>query len=261
VISSSGVIVWEAAYMPFGKAWVITETVVNNFRFPGQYYDEETGLHYNWHRYYNPNTGRYLTPDPIGGINLYYYVRNNPANLIDPTGEIPVDTIWDAINIIYDIATGDWKSLAADSAAIVIPYVPAGLTKVNKVCKIGKALKYGISADEIRAINKSLGGVTELTGDASSIIAAAERYEGFWNKTAAMVREIAGRHMFNDANKRTAQAVVQELMKRNKISTGVSSGEMRKVINQVARGELKEVSDIAKALTLQRHLADNCLKS
>ena len=57
--------------------------------YAGQYYDEETGLHYNYFRYYDPHTGRYLRPDPIGllgGINLYAYVLNNPINSIDPDG-------------------------------------------------------------------------------------------------------------------------------------------------------------------------------
>jgi RHS repeat-associated protein len=57
--------------------------------YPGQYYDPETGLHYNYFRYYNPQTGRYITPDPIGlegGVNLFSYVVNNPMNLIDPFG-------------------------------------------------------------------------------------------------------------------------------------------------------------------------------
>jgi RHS repeat-associated protein len=57
--------------------------------YPGQYYDPETGLHYNYFRYYNPQTGRYITPDPIGlegGINLFVYVQGNPINRIDPLG-------------------------------------------------------------------------------------------------------------------------------------------------------------------------------
>jgi len=89
IVSESGEVVWAAAYLPFGGAQVVTEIVTNNFRFPGQYYDAETGLHYNWNRYYDPQTGRYLTPDPIGlegGVNLYVYCLNAPVNLNDPVG-------------------------------------------------------------------------------------------------------------------------------------------------------------------------------
>jgi RHS repeat-associated protein len=90
----TGTVVWEADYKPFGEAGVNGKsTVVNNFRFAGQYYDEKTGLHYNWHRYYDPKTGRYLTPDPLGidgGINLYAYTANNPINGYDLDGAKPV---------------------------------------------------------------------------------------------------------------------------------------------------------------------------
>ncbi|MBC3335337.1 type IV secretion protein Rhs, partial [Pseudomonas proteolytica] len=57
-------------------------------RFQGQYYDRESGLHYNRHRYYNPDNGRYLTPDPVklaGGVNGYLYVPN-PTGWVDPLG-------------------------------------------------------------------------------------------------------------------------------------------------------------------------------
>jgi RHS repeat-associated protein len=87
-------VVWEADYKPFGEASVNPNSAaVNNFRFAGQYYDAETGLHYNWHRYYDPKMGRYLTPDPIGlagGINRYIYANLNPINSIDPLGLRPL---------------------------------------------------------------------------------------------------------------------------------------------------------------------------
>uniref|UniRef100_UPI001B802595 RHS repeat-associated core domain-containing protein n=1 Tax=Desulfobulbus elongatus TaxID=53332 RepID=UPI001B802595 len=86
---ASGTVVWAADYQPFGKATLLVNTVENNLRFLGQYFDAETGLHYNWHRYYDPDIGRYLSADPIGleaGVNVYAYVNNDPVNKIDPWG-------------------------------------------------------------------------------------------------------------------------------------------------------------------------------
>jgi RHS repeat-associated protein len=88
--AQNNTVVWEASYDPFGRAYVNeAATRSNPFRFPGQQYDSETGLHYNYFRYYNPKLGRYLTPDPIGlagGINPYVYVLNDPINAVDPWG-------------------------------------------------------------------------------------------------------------------------------------------------------------------------------
>ena len=73
------------------------DNVACNLRFAGQYADEESGLHYNRHRYYDSETGQYLSPDPIGlmgGTNPYGYV-SNPLKWIDPLGlsNLPV-TYW-----------------------------------------------------------------------------------------------------------------------------------------------------------------------
>jgi len=73
-----------------GRHGSYIRNVQNNLRFPGQYYDAESGLHQNWHRDYDPKLGRYLEADPIGfdggDANLYAYVRNSPLALADPMG-------------------------------------------------------------------------------------------------------------------------------------------------------------------------------
>lgn len=68
--------------------------VENELRFPGQYFDVETGLHYNWNRYYEPGE-KYISEDPIGldgGLNVFMYVKGDPLNWIDPWG-LKVDNI------------------------------------------------------------------------------------------------------------------------------------------------------------------------
>lgn len=91
----TGQIVWSAEHDPFGAAMVNEDpdgdgiAVTLNVRFPGQYYDSETGLHYNYFRYYDPITGRYTTSDPIGlagGLNSYAYAINSPINWSDRLG-------------------------------------------------------------------------------------------------------------------------------------------------------------------------------
>ncbi|WP_233582421.1 RHS repeat-associated core domain-containing protein [Corallococcus sp. CA053C] len=106
----------------------------------------------------------------------------------------------------------------------------------------------GVGADEISAINSSFGGSVLMTGHPSSALAAATQYDGFYEKSAAVIREVAGRHMFDNGNKRTANAVYDLLRSRNEITTGVSQSEVRRIINSVATGEMSEVSDIARAL-------------
>jgi len=90
-----GNIVWQASYSPFGAATINDDVdgdgqgVSFNLRFPGQYFDVESNLHYNYYRYYSPQIGRYITSDPIGldgGLNTFGYVKGNPIGFYDPTG-------------------------------------------------------------------------------------------------------------------------------------------------------------------------------
>jgi RHS repeat-associated protein len=87
---ASGTVVWAADYKPFGEATITVSTITNNFRFPGQYYDAETGNYYNYMRDYNPVIGRYIEADPIGiqsGLNhLYVYAGNNSIRFMDLSG-------------------------------------------------------------------------------------------------------------------------------------------------------------------------------
>ena len=116
-------IVWSMECSPFMEICSFTGEIIQPLRFPGQYYDEETGLHYNWHRYYKPDWGRYvevnivnlthfmLPMDVIPFVseeilytailyrsliynpqfqNPYNYADNAPINKIDPMGRVSI---------------------------------------------------------------------------------------------------------------------------------------------------------------------------
>ena len=90
ITSTAGAVVWSAVYDAFGQEQVLVSIINNNLRLPGQYYDAETGLHYNLQRHYDPVVGRFISEDPLGfnggDVNLYAYTGNNPINRIDPLG-------------------------------------------------------------------------------------------------------------------------------------------------------------------------------
>ena len=89
IVNESNDTVWEGDYNSFGSLSNIASSIDNNLRFSGQYFDQESNLHYNYLRYYDPRLGAYLTSDPMGlkdGINTYLYTHNNSLNYVDSMG-------------------------------------------------------------------------------------------------------------------------------------------------------------------------------
>ena len=93
VTDDSGNVCYDADYYPFQGERAYVTTCAPAYRFAGMKFDQESGDYYTLNRYYPPNLGRWLSPDPLAGditnpqsLNRYAYALNNPTNLIDPLG-------------------------------------------------------------------------------------------------------------------------------------------------------------------------------
>ncbi|WP_277627260.1 RHS repeat domain-containing protein [Burkholderia stabilis] len=163
-------VVWAADLSAYGRtARRLAHAVDNPIRFPGQYYDRESGLHYNRLRYYDAEIGRYITQDPIGllgvlgGSNHHSYADRDPVNRIDPSGAfaflIPVALFVGralggaAVDAGVQLAkqkvlTGkvNWKCLDVADMAIsgafsaILPGLGASAGKAIKSAKAARAL-------------------------------------------------------------------------------------------------------------------------
>jgi prophage maintenance system killer protein len=121
----------------------------------------------------------------------------------------------------YD-AGGD-RFIAANSAEIIAP-----------------------SVDDIVRANQGFASGRTLTGEVDTVLANMAYREGLYDKTATAIRDIAGRHLFQDGNKRTAQAIAEQMMKAN--GGAATPAQIRSVIDQVGQGGLRSVEEISAAL-------------
>jgi RHS repeat-associated protein len=109
--NAAGTVIWQWAYQgnPFGEQQPTSSTgYVLNLRYPGQYFDAESGTNYNLLRNYEPAIARYQQSDPLGlagGIGSYAYVGGNPFSLTDPYGLFGMDDMWAGVYAV----TGGWQ--------------------------------------------------------------------------------------------------------------------------------------------------------
>jgi len=145
-VNEDGNVVASYTYGAFGEPVLNSGSMADlfQFRYMTKRYDPFIGLYDFGDRWYSIALRKWISRDPLGedgGMNLYAFCDNDPVNKFDPNGCIPLDTVWDIGNIIYDICVGDEVALAADTAALMIPYVPAGSTKLVKAARLSNVKK------------------------------------------------------------------------------------------------------------------------
>ena len=136
---------------------------INPFRYRGYYYDEKTGLYYLNSRYYDPETGRFISPDDVdvlndtflqpNGLNLYTYCYNNPVMMTDPDGAFTL-TWWQKLLI----------GLAALVLGAVAMAISGGSFAAAFVCGFSAAVKSALAGAVMGAV---LGGLSETSEEQS----------------------------------------------------------------------------------------------
>ena len=145
---TSNNVVWKWDNVdPFGSNLPSIQTVEFNFRLPGQYFDSETGLHYNYFRTYNPQTGKYISSDPIGldgGTNTYGYVDANPLNATDELGLMWQYVLPTAVGGVAGGIIGGWADGVAGIKKGVVTGAITGLSISGAGRIIGAVVGEGI---------------------------------------------------------------------------------------------------------------------
>lgn len=154
----------------------------NPFRYRGYFYETVAGLYYLKSRFYDPETGRFLTPDSveyldpetIGGLNFYAYCNNNPVMYFDPSGHsatlaiiLGIIAVAGLITTGIGVATSNNLVTAIGLSAVAVPALISG----------GIALVGGITAGA--TFTAAVGGVTAIAGIGTGLFASAEYQETF----------------------------------------------------------------------------------
>ncbi|UZA04736.1 DUF6531 domain-containing protein (plasmid) [Moraxella bovis] len=152
--------VWQASVEDFGYTTVHHSSQFElNLRFSNQYYDKESGLHYNTRRYYNPYTHRYLSPDPMGlavGDDLYAFALNQPHSMADSEGlcpnyhqrDVAQWTQMEKLNCVFSKTAEHFNNDVGQALReLVSPQAIATTTAVFSIWALSHATPYGWMAD------------------------------------------------------------------------------------------------------------------
>ena len=201
IFDKNGNLKAEYSYDAWGKCTIKSNVsniaTINSFRYRGYYFDSEIGLYYLNARYYDPEIGRfispdsteYLSPESMGGLNLYVYCGNNPVMYSDQSGCFPVlATILGIIaaaglaTVIGGVIVGSNIITAIGLTMVAIPAFIAG----------GIALVGGIAGGATLAA--ITGGVTIVAGAGTALFASAEYQQAItgnnWIKSSGMSDEL-----------------------------------------------------------------------
>ena len=191
LVQTSGATAWQAEYDVFGQINETVRLIDQPLRFAGQYHDLESGLYYNWHRYYSPELGRYVSADPIGlygGINTFGYAYANPNGYFDPNGQwVPLFTrlvfvLWRAyeaamfVQQTYELAKTlldpciSFRDKAAAVGSFVLDFVSPGPGNASK--------RLGIDGDDVA----KGGGKNKEYGSYTNNHESGKRYHGQGDK-------------------------------------------------------------------------------